>query len=205
MRKTIFSVLAVLVGAVGVNGCFAASDASSLKNRNAAIWVEGGATIGSKVDPGVAVGVRFGRVGLTLGYGGSPDHKSGKVMDVAPVNPAPLLGITSTYLGKKTVDPAFGSDLLFFLDLGEHVTFFAGPGIYYQEHRKLFRVDSIAATVSGWQVGTLYNVEEGKHEVVAAGSGGIQVKIANGHSTSLFATVGYHTIRGVSAGLGLAF
>ncbi len=199
--------LLMVLGMVGMaSGAFAAtSDCTCLKDRNSAIWVEGGATVGKKADPGVAVGVRFGYVGLTFGYGGSPDYKSNKIMDVAPVNPAPSLGITSAYLGKKTVDPAFGGDVLFFLDLGDYVTLFAGPGVYYQEYRNLYQVNTIATPVNGWQVGTLYNIDEKKHEVVPTGNGGVQVKIANGDKISLFVTVGYHTLRGVSGGLGLSF
>ena len=201
MRKMIFGWMVLVSMVVGSGSLAVASE----YKRDSALWVEGGATSGKNVDPGVAVGVRFGHIGLSFGYGGSPDYKSSKVMDVAPVNPAPLLGITSTYLGKKSVDPAFGADLLFFLDLGEDVSLYAGPGVYYQEYRNLYRVDTISSPVNGWGVGTIYNVEEKKHEAVVAGGAGVQVKIANGAKASLFLTAGYHTIRGVSGGIGLAF
>lgn len=204
MKKIVFSWLA-LVGLLVLGGSFAEASEYDYSTRTSAIWVEGGATVGKNVDPGVAVGVRFGYIGLTFGYGGSPDYKSGKVMDVAPVNPAPLLGITSTNIGKKSIDPAFGGDLLFFLDLGRYVTLYAGPGVYYQEYRNLYRIDAITSPVNGWDVGTLYNVEEKKHEVEMAGGAGMQVKIANGSRGSVFITAGYHTIRGVSGGIGLAF
>lgn len=170
-------------------------------------WVEGGAALeGPKKAPSVAVGFRLGRAGFVFGLGGAMDFESEEVLDAAPMDPAPLMGITSKPLGLKTVGPGFGWDLVIFWDLCSRFSLYAGPGMYFQEVRKVYEITGITHPASSdWHVGGHYNKDYKQYALTLEGTAGMHLKLAQFESSSLMLIANYHTMRGVSGGLGMTF
>ena len=188
----LFSLIVLLIMAASVN---VSAEQSSKSKVNT--WVEGGATA-TKGGASVAVGIRMGYFGLKFGYGGDKDYSSSDIYDAYPIAPG-LLGASSKPVGKRSVSPAYGFDYMGILDLVGPLAVYGELGTYWQEQRQVRVVTGSGLT--GWPVGTLYNIEPKKQEFVPAAGGGLQWRFSG---WPIMLTLGYHTIRGVSGGIGFA-
>lgn len=196
----------VFLALLATTNVWAAEVEKPIRDRMLMAWVEGGASIGGKPQAGVGLGFRLGYIGFGFGYGGSMDYRGSEVLDAAPVNPAVLMEMTSLPLGKKTIDPAFGGDIYLFYDLTDSLAIYGGPGMYFQEERNVYEILTIKNPASyAWQAGGHYSTEYGKYALKLAGGGGIVFKAKDFNKKSIILTLGYHSIRGISGGVGLAF
>lgn len=203
MKKLILTALIVLLAAN-----LATANTESVSDNNkvpGAVWVEGGSPIG-KPGASVAVGIRFGYAGIKFGYGGAYDYRSSKVYDAVPIDSPSILGMSSAAVGKKTIDPSWGFDAMGFYDvIKNEVAIYGEVGGYLQEVRNVRVVTGMTQPVQNWGPGQLYNIEKKKQELSLAGGGGVQWRFLHGPVMDLMLTAGYHTVRGVSGGLGLSW
>lgn len=176
----------------------AAGEDNTLKK---ALWVEGGATLQGNYS--VALGTRLGPIGMKFGYGGDFDYEGKEVNDAYPFTLADL-GVAAKPVGKKKIDPAFGFDMMGFYDFTRNLTGYAEGGVYWQEERKVMVVTE-AQRLFAWPAGTLFNVEKKRYVLTVEGGAGIQYRIPYDNWHAVLLTAGYHTLRGVSGGIGLAF
>jgi hypothetical protein len=204
MKRMMLTALFVLLAA-GLS--IADDNAISSKGNKVpgAVWIEGGAPIGQKGAASVAMGIRFSNVGVKLGYGGKYDYRSQEVRDSYPIDAPSILGMNSQSLGRKHIDPSWGFDFLGFYDLTKSLAMYGEVGAYLQEVRNVRVVTGLSQSVQNWGPGQLYNVEAKKQELSLAGGGGLQYRLFHLSKLDLLITAGYHTVRGVSGGLGFAW
>lgn len=180
------------------------SRADESQTKRGAIWVEGGATPNKANSASTALGIRVGTLGFKFGWGGPKDYRSSQVYDAYPLDPS-VLGISSKEVGKRTIDESYGFDTMGFYDVCRAVSVYGEVGAYWQEKRDIRVVTGMSQAVRGWQVGTMFNTEP-KHQIFSPAAGaGIQYRFFDHPGIALLLTAGYHTIRGVSAGIGFAY
>lgn len=198
-------VLALLITALACKAVYAEDKPRAVNNTSGAVWVEGGAPL-KGTGASMAVGIRLGYTGVKFGYGGAHDYISSEVRDSYPIDGPAILGMSSRPIGKKTIDPSWGFDLMGFVDVFRDLAVYGEVGAYWQEVREVKQITVQAGSpVPNWSVGQLYNVEAKKQQVSLAGGGGLQYRFLNGPKMDLIITAGYHTIRGVSGGFGFAW
>ncbi len=194
MKQTAFGIM--------LAGLVMASDMAAADNSfRKAAWIEGGATV--KGAYSVAVGVRLGPVGIKAGYGGESDYLSNQVYDAHPFSPGEL-GVQAASLGRKRIDPAVGFDFMGFYEISKNLTAYAEAGPYFQEVREVMVVTGYQG-FNPWLVGTLFNSERKRYNLTLEGGAGVQYRIPYNNWRAVLITAGYHTMRGISAGIGLAF
>lgn len=173
-------------------------------DKGAALWMDIGNAGGHMT---YAANIRFGCFGLSLGFGSDMDYEDKEVLDAAPMDPAVPMQITPEYMGRKKVGPAYGGDVMFFLDVMPRLSVYAGPGMYFQEYRKVYKIVEINNPASyAWHEGAYYNKEYGEYELKFGGVVGVQGKVKEWPSgKSLVLGANYHSIRGISGSIGLAW
>lgn len=199
MKCRFMSAMAATAAVFMISSAALAAEENTLKK---AIWIEGGAT--PKASYSLALGTRIGPVGVKIGYGGDSDYQGSDVLDAHPFSPAEL-GVAATPLGQKRIDPAFGFDLGYFYDLTKNLTAYGEVGPYFQEVRKVLVVTNNLGGPASWQPGTLFNSEKKQYSLTVEGGAGLQYRIPLNPWRAVLLTAGYHTMRGVSAGVGYAF
>jgi opacity protein-like surface antigen len=148
-------------------------------------------TIGLKngnASPGI--GVRYNNIGLELGAIFNQDSLNGVVNDFSlPTNNPTFSRFTD--LGIKKVSPQWGVDVLGFVDVAPRVSLYGSVGIYFQ---------SLSQIVQSQATNEFYKQTNETNTTGALG-GGVKFKPSDNISIG----VGYHSIRGVTAGVGISF
>ncbi len=148
-------------------------------------------TVGFKnnnASPGI--GVRYHNIGLELGAIFNQDRLDGTVNDFSlPTNNPTFSNFTD--LGIKKVSPQWGVDVLGFVDVAPGVSIYGSVGIYFQ---------SLSQIVQSQATSEFYKQTNETNTIGALGGG---VKFQPSDNISL--GVGYHSIRGVTAGVGFSF
>jgi opacity protein-like surface antigen len=148
-------------------------------------------TIGFKngnASPGI--GVRYSNIGLEVGAVFNQDNLNGTVNDFSlPTNNPTFSSFTD--LGIKKVSPQWGVDLLGFVDVSPQVSLYGSAGIYFQ---------SLSQIVQSQATNEFYKQTNETNTTGALG-GGVKFKPSDNVSIG----VGYHSIRGVTAGVGFSF
>jgi opacity protein-like surface antigen len=149
------------------------------------------ANIGFKngnASPGI--GVRYNNIGLELGAIFNQDNLNGTVNDFSlPTNNPTFSSFTT--LGIKKVSPQWGVDVLGFVDVAPRVSLYGSVGIYFQ---------SLSQIVQSQATNEFYKQTNETNTTGALG-GGVKFKPSENVSIG----VGYHSIRGVTAGVGFSF
>jgi opacity protein-like surface antigen len=148
-------------------------------------------TVGFKnnnASPGI--GVRYNNIGLELGAVFNQDSLNGIVNDVRLPIENPTFG-SFTDLGIKKVSPQWGVDVLGFVDVAPTVSLYGSVGIYFQ---------SLSQIVQSQATREFYKQTNETNTTGALG-GGVKFKPSDNVSIG----VGYHSIRGVTAGVGFSF
>jgi opacity protein-like surface antigen len=148
-------------------------------------------TVGFKngnASPGI--GVRYNNIGLELGAIFNQDRLNGTVNDFSlPTNNPTFSSFTD--LGIKKVSPQWGVDVLGFVDVAPRVSLYGSVGIYFQ---------SLSQIVQSQATNEFYKQTNETNTTGALG-GGVKFKPSDNVSIGL----GYHSIRGVTAGIGVNF
>ncbi len=148
-------------------------------------------TVGFKngsASPGI--GVRYNNIGLELGAVFNQDNLNGTVNDFSlPTNNPTFSSFTD--LGIKKVSPQWGVDVLGFVDVAPRVSLYGSVGIYFQ---------SLSQIVQSQATNEFYKQTNETNTTGALG-GGVKFKPSDNISIG----VGYHSIRGVTAGVGFIF
>jgi opacity protein-like surface antigen len=132
------------------------------------------------------IGIRYNNIGLEVAGIFNQDSLPGILNDYSlPSN------FLSNDLGIKKVSPQWGGDFLGFLDVNPQVSLYGSVGVYLQS---LSRVAQSQATSE------LYKQTD-ETNVTGAVGGGLALKPSENVSIG----VGYHSIRGVTANLGVKF
>jgi opacity protein-like surface antigen len=136
------------------------------------------------------IGVRYNNIGLELGAVFNQDNLNGTVNDFAlPTNNPTFSNFTN--LGIKKVSPQWGVDLLGFVDVAPRVSIYGSVGIYFQ---------SLSQIVQSQATNEFYKQTNETNTTGAVG-GGMKFQPSDNISIG----VGYHSIRGVTAGIGVNF
>lgn len=144
-------------------------------------WFSGGYNEAASI----AVGARYGLFGFEIGARDTSDDIPDGTVD------APIPHSNFTDAGTRNDGNAFGMDLLLFLDLNDRFALYGGGGGYWQE-----RVTLVQSNATG-----LFWVNDRDEEFEWAYSGGVRMRVSGG----VTAGVGYHSIRGVNAQVGIRF
>jgi hypothetical protein len=133
-----------------------------------------------------AIGVRFNNLGLEVGAVFNQDNLPGTLNDF-PL-PADFL---SNDLGVKKVSPQWGADVLGFIDVGPQMAVYGSAGVYVQS---LSRIAQSQAT---------NELFKQTNDTTVTGAVGGGVTYNPGDNVSI--GVGYHSVRGVTARVGVSF
>ena len=148
-------------------------------------------TVGFKngsASPGI--GIRYNNIGLELGAIFNQDNLNGTVNDFSlPTNNPTFSSFTD--LGIKKVSPQWGVDVLGFVDVAPRVSLYGSVGIYFQSSSQI---------VQSQATNEFYKQTNETNTTGALGGG---VKFQPSDNVSI--GVGYHSIRGVTAGVGFIF
>jgi opacity protein-like surface antigen len=148
-------------------------------------------TIGFKngiTSPGI--GVRYYNIGLEIGAVLNQDSLNGTVNDFSlPTNNPTFSSFTD--LGIKKLSPQWGVDVLGFVDVAPRVSLYGSVGLYFQ---------SLSQIVQSQATNEFYKQTNETNTTGALG-GGVKFKPSDNVSIG----VGYHSIRGVTAGVGFIF
>lgn len=144
-------------------------------------WISGGYNEAASI----AFGARYGLFGFEIGARDTGDEIPDGTVD------APIPHSNFTDAGTRNDGNAFGMDLLLFLDLNDRFALYGGGGGYWQE-----RVTLVQSNATG-----LFWINDRDDEFEWAYSGGVRARV----SEKITAGVGYHSVRGVNAQVGIRF
>lgn len=170
---------------------------SAEENGYHAVWLNGSyLPAKGKGHPGGGFGFRGINFGAEVSYIGSGDY-AGDDISVIPPGTESYMG-PSESIGKKNIDGSFGIDFMILLNPWKNISVFGEGGLFYQETQNL-RYE--LATGRLWSTQHDYGANFG-------GGGGMMMRIP----TSEFLTfngihlqLGYHSIRGITGAIGLAY
>jgi hypothetical protein len=148
-----------------------------------------------------AAGYRFGNIpiGIEIGAVFNQDSLPPGTLNDFSVPPSLLQQFPNGFenLGRRNLTPQIGADLLGYLQVAPNVSLYGGVGVYFQRQANITRSN----------VPPLPNVppdlfqQTSNVDVSVAFSGGADVKVGS----SLRVGAGYHSLRGISARVGLDF
>jgi opacity protein-like surface antigen len=136
------------------------------------------------VSPGI--GLRFDNIGFEVGGIFNQDSLPRAVNDFSLPN-----NFFFTDLGVKKLSPQWGADLLGFVDVAPRVSVYGSVGVYFQSQSRI--AQSLATS-------ELYK-QTNETNVTGAVGGGVTYSPSESVSVGL----GYHSLRGVTARLGVSF
>ncbi len=136
------------------------------------------------------IGVRYNNIGLELGAVFNQDRLNGTVNDFALPTSNPTFS-NFTDLGIKKVSPQWGVDVLGFVDVAPRVSLYGSVGLYFQSSSQI--VQSTASNE--------FYKQTNETNTTGALGGGLKFQPSDNVSIG----VGYHSIRGVTAGVGFSF
>jgi opacity protein-like surface antigen len=136
------------------------------------------------VSPGV--GLRWNNIGFEVGGIFNQDSLPRAVNDFALPN-----NFFFTDLGVKKLSPQWGADLLGYMDVAPRVSVYGSVGVYFQSQSRI--AQSLATS-------ELYKQTD-ETNVTGAVGGGVTYSPSDGVSVGL----GYHSLRGITARLGISF
>jgi opacity protein-like surface antigen len=160
------------------------SDASSNSNSsNVSVLVSSGFKDG-KIAPGL--GVRYNNIGFEFAGIFNQDSLPGSVNDFSlPSN------FLFNDLGIKKLSPQWGGDVLGFFDVDPRVSVYGSVGLYFQNTARIAQSQA---------TNDLYKQTD-ETNVSGAVGGGVAYKASDNISVG----VGYHSLRGVTARMGISF
>jgi opacity protein-like surface antigen len=132
------------------------------------------------------IGVRYSNVGLELSAIFNQDSLPGNLNDFS----LPSNSLFNN-LGVKKVGPQWGADVLGFVDIAPRVSVYGSVGIYLQ---------GLSQIVESQATGDFYK-QTNETNVTGAVGGGLNFKPSENTSIG----VGYHSLRGVTGGVGVRF
>lgn len=136
------------------------------------------------VSPGI--GIRYNNIGFEIGGIFNQDSLPRSVNNFSlPSN------FFFTDLGLKKLSPQWGADLLGFVDVAPRVAIYGSVGVYFQSQARI--AQSLATS-------ELYKQTD-ETNITGAVGGGVTYSPGDGVSVGL----GYHSLRGVTARLGISF
>jgi opacity protein-like surface antigen len=137
-----------------------------------------------KIAPGI--GIRYNNIGFEIAGIFNEDSLPGTVNDFSlPSN------FFFNDLGIKKLSPQWGGDVLGFLDVDPRVLVYGSVGLYFQ---------STARIAQSQATNQLYK-QTSDSNVTGAVGGGVRYKAGDNISIG----VGYHSLRGVTASMGISF
>ncbi len=136
------------------------------------------------ISPGV--GLRWSNIGFEVGGVFNQDSLPRAVNDFALPN-----NFFFTDLGVKKLSPQWGADLLGFVDVAPRVSVYGSVGVYFQSQSRI--AQSLATS-------ELYKQTD-ETNVTGAVGGGVTYNVDENINVGL----GYHSLRGVTARLGIRF
>jgi opacity protein-like surface antigen len=153
------------------------------KNSNFSLLVSSGFKDG-KVAPGI--GVRYNNIGFELAGIFNQDSLPGTLNDFSlPSN------FLFNDLGIKKLSPQWGGDILGFLDVDPRVAVYGSVGLYFQNTGRIAQSQA---------TNDLYKQTDDQNVTGAVG-GGVTYKAGD----SINIGVGYHSLRGLTARMGISF
>ncbi|WP_310483508.1 hypothetical protein [Chamaesiphon sp. VAR_48_metabat_403] len=136
------------------------------------------------ISPGI--GIRYNNIGFEIGGIFNQDSLPRSVNNFSlPSN------FFFTDLGLKKLSPQWGADVLGFVDVAPRVAIYGSVGVYFQSQARI--AQSLATS-------ELYKQTD-ENNVTGAVGGGVTYSPGNGVSVGL----GYHSLRGITARLGISF
>lgn len=136
------------------------------------------------------IGVRYSNVGLELGAIFNQDSFSNTLNDFSlPTNNPTFANVNN--IGVKKVSPQWGADVLGFVDVAPRVSVYGSVGIYFQ---------GVSQIVESQATGEFFK-QTNETSVTGAVGGGLNFKASENASIG----VGYHSLRGVTGGVGVRF
>jgi opacity protein-like surface antigen len=136
------------------------------------------------VSPGV--GLRWNNIGFEVGGIFNQDSLPRAVNDFSLPN-----NFFFTDLGVKKLSPQWGADLLGFVDVAPRVSVYGSVGVYFQSQSRI--AQSLATS-------ELYKQTDETNVMGAVGGG-----VTYNPSESVSVGLGYHSLRGVTARVGVSF
>ena len=159
------------------------------------VWLNGSYTDGKH--PGGGFGFHSMFLGAEVSFLQTGDYPSDSVY-VIPPDLVSNMG-KSDPIGRKKIDGALGIDFMLITLPYKHLSAYVEGGIYYQETQDVFRSQS-----NGQLWSTHHN-----YGAIGGYGGGIMYKIpANGEYfgfNGINLLAGYHSIRGITAALGITY
>jgi opacity protein-like surface antigen len=140
-----------------------------------------------KIAPGL--GVKYKNIGFEIAGIFNQDSLPGVVNDF-PL-PSTSLFSLSTNLGKKKLSAQWGADVLGFLDVDPRIAVYGSVGLYFQS----------VGQITQSQVSNDFFKQTNETETTGAIGGGVHYKA----SDAINLGVGYHSLRGVTARIGINF
>lgn len=193
MKKSLVALLIISVLVISLPAL--AADGGS-KDGYHAVWSNGSYLPAGKGHPGGGFGFRGINLGAEVSYIDSGDY-AGDEINVIPPGTESLMG-PSDSLGKKNIDGSFGIDFMLIANPFKNFSIFGEGGLWYQERQNIQRAQN---TGKLWSTHHSYNA-------LGGGGGGIMVKIPTGDFytfNGIHLQAGYHSIRGITGAIGLAY
>ncbi len=171
---------------VGQDGSSPAVESSrNVGERNSTQILGSAGLKDNKVSPGI--GIRFNNIGFEIAGIFNQDSLPGNVNDFSIPN-----NFLFDDLGIKKLSPQWGGDVLGFFEVAPKLSLYGSVGIYFQN---LARIAQSQANTN--------NLYKQTNETNVAGAVGGGVTYSPGENVSV--GLGYHSLRGVTAQLGISF
>ncbi len=136
------------------------------------------------------IGVRYSNIGLELAGIFNQDSFPNTLNDFSlPTNNPTFANVNN--IGVKKVSPQWGADVLGFVDVAPRVSVYGSVGIYFQ---------GVSQIVESQATGEFFK-QTNETSVTGAVGGGLNFKPSENTSIG----VGYHSLRGVTGGVGVRF
>jgi hypothetical protein len=160
-----------------------------------AVYLEGG-VVPSTHRPSMGIGIKISHFGIVFGVANRSE------VDMDMVSEFPSFSLIKTRdLGVKKTGTTYGFDGLYFYEPIDNFSIYGGPGLWFQEYRRLSEVAE-----PGYLPGLMFT-EDKTRKLEISGSIGIQkmFPVHSNFTSGVVVGAGYHTIRGPSVHLGLAW
>ncbi len=141
-----------------------------------------------KITPGL--GVKYKNIGFEIAGIFNQDSLPPVTLNDFPLPSTPLFSL-ATDLGKKKLSAQWGADVLGFLDVDPRVAVYGSVGLYFQ---------SVGQIVQSGASNELFK-QTNETETTGAIGGGVNYKA----SDAINLGIGYHSLRGVTARIGINF
>ena len=189
--KSLIEVCLLVVGLMSVSfGMGITKEQCSFKDDNLGWYVSAGSFLFKSV--AFTGGIRGKHIGIELGMASPPFSTSNHWNNYGDERNYQCPHNNVTDLGNLQ-NPYYGGDLLYFINPGDKISFYAGLGVYISQYRH-----KAYSNVTGW----VYDYGLAGTSWAANPSLGVQFFITKTGTRDLFLGISYNLLRGLSISLG---